>query len=69
MRLQQLLKDAVKQAGGDPDAFRMTFLIKTKEKDREAGVVVVGGGGAGRWSQHAFRTTRKESGVLRKHHH
>ena len=43
------VKDAVKQAGGDPDAFKNDIpnQEKGKKESLETDVVVVGGGGAG----------------------
>ena len=44
--IKTAVKDAIKQAGGDPDAFKKEVTYEDR-KDVEADVVVVGGGGAG----------------------
>ena len=44
--IKTAVKDAIKQAGGDPDAFKNKATYEER-KDVEADVVVVGGGGAG----------------------
>ena len=44
--IKTAVKDAIKQAGGDPDAFKKDATYEER-KDVEADVVVVGGGGAG----------------------
>ena len=63
--IKTAVKDAIKQAGGDPDAFKKEVTYEDR-KDVEADVVVVGGGGAGLASAVELLQNGKSVAIIEK---